>query len=132
MKQNQHTTQRFHHQPGTDPYRHVATREIQPQTRKDLRGLVAVLTGATALVAAGALLAPKFEDTPAVPTESPATTIEVAQEGDTLWGLQEKEGTNGHDIRDVVAEAMELNGNSAKIVPGQAVVLVDDPNTTHP
>lgn len=129
MPQNTHNQRRrFHHVPGTDPFTHQRTRDIQPQTETDtrrFRRVLAVGTAATALLVAGSTLRDNGAEGVSVP---PATTVVTAKEGDNLWSLQEAEGANGRDIRDVVADAADLNGGPS-VHPDQPVILLDDPNT---
>lgn len=102
-------------------------REVQPQTKKDfskfkIGGL------AVGLAISGAALMSGGEDAPKTPDKAPSTTVVIAQPGDNIWKLQEKEGFDGNKPYEVVQEAVELNGTS-KIFPGQEVFLVNDPNT---
>lgn len=123
---------RFHHVPGTDPSRHQPTRDVQPQTREDVRSLRRLLGygGATVALLLGAnLIKDNVSDADTTPATPPSTTIVTAEGGDTYWDLQKAEGTNGRDIRDVVSDAIDLSGGNPELQPGDRVVLVDDPNT---
>lgn len=134
---NQH--RRFHHVPGTDPYMHQRTRDVQPQTKEDtkfLRRVLAIGAASTTLLI-GANVLTNDNSVEGVPKQ-PSTTVVVAESGDSYFSLQKAEGANGDDIRDVVATAMELpandnnnDGEADMIHPGDAVHLIDDPNTPH-
>ena len=131
MSKNSHIQRRrIHHVPGTEPFSHQRTRDVQPQTESDTRPMrrALVLGAAATTLLIGANMAQENDKAEGVPTP-PDTTLVTAQEGDTLWGLQQREGTNGRSTFDVVTDAMKLNGGSADIQPHQQVVLLDDPHT---
>lgn len=106
-------------------------REVQPQTKTDLSRLK--LGGlALGIALTGAALMSGGEDAPKSPDKAPSTTVVIAKEGDSIWKLQrDNEGFNGDDPRDVVSEAIRLNGKST-IIPGEEVVLIDYPENNIP
>ena len=106
-------------------------REVQPQTKTDLSRLK--LGGlALGIALTGAALMSGGEDAPKSPDKAPSTTVVIAKEGDSIWKLQrDNEGFNGNDPRDVVSEAIDLNGKTT-IIPGEPVTLIDYPNNNTP
>lgn len=54
-----------------------------------------------------------------------AATVEVVVvPGDTLWGIASQVASPGEDVRDVIAEIVELNGlPSSGVVAGQTLVV---------
>lgn len=139
MNQHQNRPRRFHHVPGTDPFTHQRTRDVQPRTKEDTRSLRRLIAGGA--VAAAALVAANMvSNDDNVEGKTPvATTTAIAEEGDSYWSLQEAEGNNGRDIRHVVDDAMDLaandrdaDGHADPIHPGMEVTLLDDPNTPKP
>jgi hypothetical protein len=104
---------------------------VQPQTKTDLRRLK--LGGlALGIALTGAALMSGGEDAPKSPDKAPTTTVVIAKEGDSIWKLQrDNEGFDGNDPRDVVSQAIDLNGKTT-IIPGEPVTLIDYPNNNTP
>ena len=105
-------------------------REVQEQTKTDLRLIIGGLALSIALT--GAALMSGGEDAPKTPDKAPTTTVVIAKEGDSIWKLQrDNEGFDGNDPRDVVSKAIGLNGTTT-IIPGEPVVLIDYPDNNIP
>lgn len=131
QKQTSQTRRRFHHIPGTDPYTHQRTRDIQPQTTEDvrtIRRLATIGAAATAGMLAGVGLVGGYKAEGEQPIVPPQTTIVTAGQGDSYWSLQAAEGFSNRDPRDVVMDITELNGDK-QVHPDDTIVLLDDPNT---
>ncbi len=145
MNENkQNRPRRFHHQPGTDPFKHQATRPVQEATKNDTRSLRRILfAGGVAVTALFTLNAIKSGTS--AEGSTPRPTIEVeAKEGDSYWSMQEAEGDSGRELGEVVLDAMDLPQNDQKgtgdidgigdgmadeVHPGMIVTLIDDPST---
>jgi hypothetical protein len=90
----------------------------------------AASVGTVALTALLGLGIMHWDDKGDRPPESPIpTTIVTADPGDTIWGLQSREGTMpDKDMGQTVYEVVGLNG-SPTITPGQSVILYDGPKS---
>lgn len=92
-----------------------------------MRKLGVVVAASAAVVGMGAAARDRHNDNDVL-KNPPATTIVEAQEGDTISGLQSAEGPRpGLSLGETIQDAVTLNGDS-RIMPGDEVVLVDNPN----
>jgi len=104
----------------------------KPSAEKS-NGRIRSILGASALIGAlglASFLGNQGGEAP-TPLSTTETTMVTAEEGDSLLGLQQKEGLNGMPADEARQKLSELNGGT-DIMPGQNIVLMDNLDNNPP
>ncbi|MCL2467647.1 MAG: LysM peptidoglycan-binding domain-containing protein [Micrococcales bacterium] len=109
--------------PALRPPARPLPRPSQPPLRLTIRGRVVVALAASVLLALAFVLGARAAqaETPAAPAQ---VEEHVVVRGETLWQIAASIAEPGDDVRDVVADLVQLNGlPDSSLLAGQTIVV---------